>query len=127
VGLRAPSRDDALAIRLDDLENVERTRVDIVTARGEISREVTERFLATNEIPYEDLVMEADVKTGYDVLVDDAPHNVLQAADTGSLALLMDQPYNRDLDANDNPYRVHHWDHVATLVPAETSRAGVPA
>src|SRR5438067_13136730 len=49
----------------------------IVTARGEEARATTELFLERNHIPHDRLVMSAARKTGYDVLVDDAPHNVL--------------------------------------------------
>jgi uncharacterized HAD superfamily protein len=101
-------------------------QVDIVTARGEISRDVTERFLATNDVPYDDLVMEAGTKTGWDVLVDDAPHNVLAAADDGTRSLLMDQPYNRDVDAERNPARVYNWVDVARIVPTHAARAPDP-
>jgi 5'(3')-deoxyribonucleotidase len=102
-------------------------RVDVVTARGEISREVTERFLQVNGIPHEQLVMEAGTKTGYDVLVDDAPHNVHAAADDGSLALLMDQPYNQDVRAVSNPARVQDWLDVSRAVPIEVPTGWRPA
>jgi len=112
---------DPFAARVMDAWKQAGHRVDVVTARGEISREVTRRFLRTNEIPYDELVMEAETKTGWDLLVDDAAHNVLAAADEGSTALLMDQPYNRDVDAQGNPRRVRDWVEVArrleTTVP----------
>ncbi len=92
-------------------------RVDVVTARSGISRKVTELFLETHGIPHEELVMEASRKTGYDVLIDDSPHNVLMAAADGSVALLMDQPYNQDVPAENNPWRVADWRQVRRLVP----------
>src|SRR5438552_7426399 len=55
----------------------------VVTAREPASRGVTELFLEHNRIPHTDLVMGAATKTGYDVLIDDAPHNVLLAAAGG--------------------------------------------
>ena len=102
-------------------------RVSIVTAREEGAREVTEAFLRRHDIPHDALVMEARVKTGYDVLVDDAPHNVLMAAADGGLALLMDQPYNRDVPSKRNPLRVHDWRDVARVVEEHASRARVVA
>lgn len=90
--------------------------VRVVTARGEEARKTTERFLAKHRIPHDELVMRASRKTGYDVLVDDAPHNVLMAAADGGLALLMDQPYNRDVPTKRNPLRVRSWADVETAV-----------
>jgi uncharacterized HAD superfamily protein len=120
--LHAKPPKDPFAARVMDAWKQAGHRVDVVTARGEISREVTQRFLATNEIPHDELHMEVEQKTGWDVLVDDAAHNVLAAADDGSTALLMDQPYNRDVDAQGNPHRVQDWVEVAGLLePAAPS------
>jgi 5'(3')-deoxyribonucleotidase len=60
--------------------------------------------------------MGARTKTGYDVLVDDAPHNVLMAAADGGMAILMDHPYNRDVPTKRNPYRARSWRDVERLV-----------
>lgn len=81
-------------------------RVSLVTAREPAARATTTAFLARNGIRVDEVVMGARLKTGYDVLVDDAPHNVLMAAADGGLALLMDQPYNRDVPTKKNPLRV---------------------
>lgn len=117
---------DPFAARVMDAWKQAGHQVDVVTARGEISREVTRRFLHTNEIPYDDLVMEAEMKTGWDVLIDDAAHNVLAAAEEGSRALLMDHPYNRDVDASTNPARVHDWVDVAHALPGPATGISVP-
>jgi 5'(3')-deoxyribonucleotidase len=90
--------------------------VSVVTARGDEARETTELFLHRNKIPHDRLVMRASRKTGYDVLVDDAPHNVLMAAADGGMALLMDQPYNRDVPTKRNPVRVRNWHDVDVAV-----------
>jgi uncharacterized HAD superfamily protein len=92
--------------------------VSIVTAREAHARATTEAFLARNAIEHDALVMGARVKTGYDVLVDDAPHNVLMAAADGGLALLMDHPYNRDVPTKRNPLRVRTWREVEACVGA---------
>ena len=89
----------------------------VVTAREETARATTERFLARNGIPHDALVMGASRKTGYDVLVDDAPHNVLMAAADGGLAILMDQPYNRDVPTRRNPVRARTWREVERILP----------
>lgn len=91
-------------------------RVEVVTARGEQSREVTELFLERHDIPHHELVMEASRKLGYDLLIDDSPHNVLMAAADGSMSLLMDHPYNKDVPARSNPLRVRTWTDVEQAV-----------
>lgn len=93
-------------------------QVDIVTARDHTSREVTELFLETHGIEHDNLRTSVSVKTGYDVLIDDAPHNVLMAAADGTRALLMDHPYNRDVPAHRNPLRVKNWRDVELRVSA---------
>lgn len=93
-------------------------RVEVVTAREPTARATTESFLQQHGIPHDALVMGASRKTGYDVLVDDAPHNVLMAAADGGLALLMDHPYNRDVPSKRNPVRVKTWRDVERVVKA---------
>lgn len=105
--------------------------VSIVTARGAEARETTESFLRLNGLPHDHLVMGAKAKLGYDVLVDDAPHNVLMAAADGTVALLMDHSYNRDVPTKRNPVRVRTWRDVERAValsppPARRDEA-VPA
>lgn len=92
--------------------------VRVVTARTQESRATTEMFLERHAIPHTALVMGASRKTGYDVLVDDAPHNVLMAAADGGHALLMDHPYNRDVPTKRNPLRVRDWREVEAAVAA---------
>jgi uncharacterized HAD superfamily protein len=91
-------------------------RVDVVTAREPVSRSVTRLFLEENRVPYHDLRMGVTPKTGYDVLVDDAPHNVIPASADGSLALLMDHPYNRDVPTSVALRRVRRWAQIGRIV-----------
>jgi uncharacterized HAD superfamily protein len=100
--------------------------VEVVTARDPESREVTELFLETHDIPHDALEMGVSRKLGYDALVDDAPHNALAAAADGTLALLMDQPYNRDVPDTSNPYRVTSWREVRARVATRRAGAGGP-
>ncbi len=86
--------------------------VDIVTARKPESKQVTLAFLHRHRVPFDNLRMDVRIKTGYDLLIDDAPHNVLMAAAAGGRALLIDHPYNRDVPCDINPTRVFDWDDV---------------
>ena len=110
-----PPRDPAAAQVMDSWRR-QGFRVDIVTARSRNAEAATRLFLETHGIPHDGLVMEARIKTGWDVLVDDAPHNVLMAAADGTHALLMDHPYNRDVPTRGNPVRVHNWTDVGEMV-----------
>ena len=116
---REPPR-DAFASKVIRKWRADGHTVDVVTARSKAAETATRTFLETHRIPHDDLVMEARMKTGYDVLIDDAPHNVLMAAAAGGLALLMDHPYNRDVPAHRNPLRVKDWQDVAELVSSRT-------
>ena len=118
---REPPRDARAAAVMQAWMRAGHT-VEVVTARGGHARQATEEFLRVHAIPHHGLVMGARLKTGWDVLVDDAPHNVLTAAAAGSRALLMDHPYNRDVPTRVNPVRVHDW----AEVEAEVGRLLVP-
>lgn len=109
---RAPLRDPRAVPVLRALAEAGH-EIHVVTARDPESRTVTADFLRRWSVPHRELRMGVAVKTGYDVLIDDAPHNVLTAAADGTLALLMDQPYNQDVPTRTNPLRVHDWSEVA--------------
>lgn len=96
--------------------------VDVVTARSRVAEDATRAFLREHSIPHHGLVMERWLKTGWDVLVDDAPHNALLAAADGTLALLMDHPYNRDVPTHTNPVRVRDWQEVSERVEAHLAK-----
>jgi len=110
---------DADAVRVMGRLLEDDHRVDVVTARSAESREVTRTFLQRNDIPHDKLVMGAQDKSGWDVLVDDLPVHVARAAEDGALALLMDQPYNRAFEADGNPRRVASWADVAGVLDIE--------
>lgn len=114
---REAPRDKLAARVIQDWVDAGHT-VDIVTARNRDSERAVRAFLKQHGIPFHDLVMERYLKTGWDILIDDAPHNALLAAADGSLALLMDHPYNRDVPTHTNPVRVQDWQDVAERVEA---------
>ncbi len=96
--------------------------VDVVTARAPKHEHVTKVFLNHHGIPHHALRMGVALKTGYDVLIDDAPHNVLLAAADGTKAFLYDHPYNRDVPTHTNPVRVHDWHDVDDRVQELTEQ-----
>lgn len=79
----------------------------------------TVQFLDEQDIPYSDLCFVKDKTTvGCDLLVDDAPHNILAARDAGVPTVVFDQPYNRHLAGP----RATNWvDLTAQVLEAFTS------
>lgn len=90
--------------------------IHIVTSRPARARKTVRLFLEHNDVPHHDLHLGVHHKTRWDVLIDDLPINVERAVEAGRRALLFDQPYNRDHPADDNPLRVHGWEHVEGVV-----------
>ena len=71
------------------------------------------QFLDERDIPYSDLCFVKDKTTvGCDLLVDDAPHNILAARDAGVPAVVFDQPYNRHIAGP----RAADWTDLTTQV-----------
>lgn len=50
-----------------------------------------------------------------DILIDDAPHHSINAAKCGVKVLLMDRPWNKDID-HENIVRVSDWEEILTLL-----------
>lgn len=92
----------------------------------------TVTWLDTARVPYRDICFlgnKPDV--GADVYVDDAPHNIDGLRSAGNLAIVFDQPYNRDLDG----LRAANWAEVEEIVmdlyaqkyPVQPQFPGLPA
>lgn len=82
------------------------------------SRKVTERWLATYDVPYDSLHFSADkTVVATDIFIEDRPDNFVDLEAEGVRAYLMDRPWNRDMET---PYRVHSWEEFteAALVHA---------
>jgi hypothetical protein len=79
----------------------------------------TVSFLDQHNIPYRDLTFVKDkADVGTDLLIDDAPHNIinLRAAKGEESAMVFDQPYNRDIAG----LRAHSWGDVVAEVSKRT-------
>jgi len=81
----------------------EHNRVMVVTARADQSREWTREWLNRNRLWYDDLETSTEAKKslhGTKVLVDDYLGNVMEFLEnTHGVAVLVDQPWNRERDA----------------------------
>ncbi len=79
----------------------------------------TVTFLDTWNIPYRDICFVRDkAVVGTDLLIDDAPHNILalREARGADAAMIFDQPYNRSLTG----LRAHNWGDVVAEVSRRT-------
>ncbi|MEJ7648585.1 MAG: hypothetical protein WKF57_05960 [Nakamurella sp.] len=75
----------------------------------------TAAFLDSAQIPYSDLCFVTDKTTvGCDMLIDDAPKNVIAARAAGTPTIVFDQPYNQELDG----LRACGWPEAEQLIRA---------
>lgn len=100
-------------------------RIHLVTARNEPrSEEHSIHWFAQKGLPYDRLTLRADKENvdDYDVLLDDAPHNVEAVLNANRKAVLLDRSWNRD--ATHLPRA--SWDEAGqTLLGNLKARAGV--
>jgi uncharacterized HAD superfamily protein len=76
--------------------------IHITSHRTTEAQDVTERWLASIEVPYDELYCSFDKlsrcrEIGIDVLIDDSPVNLLGAAEAGITPATILHPWNRDL------------------------------
>ncbi len=87
-------------------------RVDIVTARDAESSIYAKEWLRHNNIRYNNFVLVAKgsdkAELDYDVFIDDSPINARKISSYNKLVLLYDQPWNRDIKANDKIIRIRY-------------------
>ena len=88
----------------------------LVTGQHRLVAHDTVDWLEDHEIPYWDLMILRRDKDGIDVdvLIDDAPSNVLAQIIGGGDAIVFDQPYNRDLPEEID--RAQDWSHAVDLL-----------
>jgi 5'-nucleotidase len=78
----------------------------------------TAYWLDAHRIPYRDLCFIGDKpNVGADLYVDDSPTNIVALREAGKVAIVFDQPYNRDLPSP----RASSWDDVVAMVEDELS------
>lgn len=103
---------------LKDLDEMN-CEIVIVTARDihpDLLPVITERtieWLKNNDIPHHDLIIDSEkYKYDFDLLVDDALHNVSLAERHNKQAVVFDQPWNQHTLYN----RVHSWGELSLRV-----------
>jgi len=105
------------------VEAVKRLAIDfdiiIVTSRKQLTTDATrawvERFFGPLLV-----IHTGDTKNAHDldILVDDAPHNVLAFADAGRPAILFDQPWNQKVPGHPLIWRCRNWPQVHRAIYA---------
>ncbi|MFQ6134347.1 MAG: hypothetical protein ACE5KU_00840 [Nitrososphaerales archaeon] len=94
--------------------------VDIVTGRSIETVPHVKEWLNRHNIEYEKFVrvptnsFKGDLE--YDVFIDDSPHNVIGAAGKNRYSLLYDQPWNQDVAAHPNIFRVKNLSEAIEVI-----------
>jgi uncharacterized protein len=95
--------------------------IHITSHRSERAREATARWLDRAGIPYDDLHCSYDkiprcVAVGIDVLVDDSPANLIEAAEHGIAGATIIHPWNADLVQSDAIIGARDWRELGDLL-----------
>jgi hypothetical protein len=88
--------------------------IHITSHRTAEAHDVTERWLASIEVPYDELYCSFDKLSrcraiGIDVLIDDSPVNLLGAAEAGITPATILHPWNRDLCEEEDIVCASDW------------------
>ncbi len=100
-------------------------RLTIMTARPDVFSRVTYDWLRHHRIEFNDLVFERDKfatcqTLNVDVLIDDAPHYAQEFSEKGKHFVIMDQPYNRQVE-HSLIRRASGWQQVTPLLSSFAS------
>jgi 5'(3')-deoxyribonucleotidase len=96
-----------------------------ITNRGEESREATEEWLRSKELPIrriESTRRSSKSQVNVDVLVDDNPKNIQEFASSGGVGILFTQPWNKSVATasvsghRPRVYRADNWQEVCSIV-----------
>ena len=95
-------------------------RITFMTARPEKYREVTEAWFKRYDVPFDDLIMTEGKLNKFkaingDVLIDDSPYYAKQFLDENLAMIVMDYPYNSDINGA-NLFRASTWHDVNTII-----------
>jgi len=82
----------------------------VVTSRKELTVDATKVWVEKHFGPLQ-VIHTGDSKNGHalDILVDDAPHNVVPFATSGRPAILFDQPWNQEVPEHRLIWRCKNW------------------
>ena len=120
---RIPPTEDFLSEKIQVLRKY--GKVDILTVIPENQVENTKKWLAHNEISYDDyIIVPSGLKKSdyeYNIFIDDSPSNAEQVANCGKTVFLYNQPWNQKVSNSEKIRRIHsisevidYLDHVRT-------------
>ncbi len=98
----------------------QRYQLTILTARPDLFYDVTLKWLQLHDIPFHDIMFEREKfriceSHNIDLLIDDAPHYAEEFSSKGRKFMIMDQPYNRNIN-HDLIHRVNEWKDVIGII-----------
>lgn len=103
-------------------------QISIITARPEVFREVTIKWLEHHGIKYHNINFTEEklnecLKSKIDVLIDDAPHYANELSIRNIPVILFDQPYNNTV-ASDLVHRANSWLEIKRLIHKLDTKCG---
>lgn len=92
-------------------------RLILITARDEKHRELTEKWLKKNEIPYHELHHDHNkaplaVKKNISIFIDDRKENAFEIAAENIPVILVNKYHNYDFNGNDKITKVSDWNEI---------------
>ena len=90
-----------------------------LSARNSRGISDTYRWFAERDLPTERMFFDRDKKWqikhhGIDMLIDDGPHNILAAQNSGAIGVLYTQPWNSNM--RNAQWRANGWPHAVEIV-----------
>jgi uncharacterized HAD superfamily protein len=92
-------------------------RLILITARSEEHRDLTEKWLEKNNIPYHELHHEDQkaplaVEKNISLFIDDKKENALEIAAENIPVILVSKYHNNDFEGNEQIKKVNNWDEI---------------
>mgnify|MGYP006433394173 CR=1 FL=1 len=92
-------------------------RLILITARSEEHRDLTEKWLKENNIPYHELHHEDQkaplaAEKNISLFIDDRKENALEIAEKNIPVILVNKYHNSDFEGNDQITKVNNWDDI---------------
>ena len=104
-----PPTEENLGSKVKELSNL--GIVDIVTGRSKETVPQVKEWLKKENIIYNKFIrVSSNALKGnlpYDVFIDDSPYNIIDAAKRNKFSLIYDQPWNQEINTNQNIFRVN--------------------
>ncbi len=96
-------------------------KIYLITARNEKYRNVTENWLAQNNIPYDFLYHEDNkaplaVKKNIQLFIEDNKNNTIELLKNNIPVILVNKYHNKNLQKKNNIFRVDNWQEIQDII-----------